>query len=217
MAKILLAGATGLVGSEALKLLLVDDRAAQVVAPTRRPLEPHAKLVNPITTIADLPREADWWAVDGAICALGTTRAKTPSDAEYRAIDHDYPLTIATLVRQAGAKSFGLTSSMGANARSRFQYTRLKGEREQAIERLDFPSLTMARPGFLGGERDENRPTERALTALLRIAAPILPASARINPAATVAALLVEAVIDQASGKRIIESAEIARWAEGHR
>jgi uncharacterized protein YbjT (DUF2867 family) len=215
MTKLLLAGATGLVGMAALELLLADERVSRVIAPTRRPLPPHAKLLNPITTIADLPRDADWWAVDGAICAIGTTRAKTPSDAEYRAIDYDYPLAIATLVRAGGAESFALTSSMGANARSRFTYTRIKGELEEAIDRLGFPSLTIARPGFLGGPRHEHRLMEQTINTLLRIAAPILPPSARINPASRVALLLVEAALGGERGKRIIDSAEIALTADG--
>jgi uncharacterized protein YbjT (DUF2867 family) len=215
MTKLLLAGATGLVGTAALELLLADARVTRVVAPTRRPLAPHAKLLNPITTIDTLPHDADWWATDGAICALGTTRAKTPSAAAYRAIDHDYALTIATLVRKGGAERFALTSSMGADARSWFRYTRTKGELEQAVDRLGFPSLTIVRPGFLGGARDDARPLERITGSLLRAAAPILPAAARISPASTVAALLVEAVLDGAPGRHIVESATIARAAEG--
>ena len=211
MSKLLLAGATGLIGTAALELLLADARVTQVVAPTRRPLPPHPKLLNPITTIAALPRDADWWAVDGAVCALGTTRAQTPSPAEYRVIDHDFPLDIATLVRGRGAASFALVSSMGADARSRFRYTRIKGELEEAIDRLGFPSLTIARPGFLGGARNEHRPMEQAVASMLRVLAPVLPASARINPASTVAALLVEAVLRSVAGRRIINSAEIAR------
>lgn len=210
MTKVLLAGATGLVGMAALKLLLGDERVTRVVAPTRRPLAPHAKLLNPIANSADLPHDADWWATDSAICALGTTRAKAGSAAAYRAIDHDYALRIATLLREGGAQCFALTSSMGANARSRFRYTRTKGELEDAIDRLDFPSLTIVRPGFLGGERAEYRPLEQIIGPLLRIAAPILPAGARISPASTVAALLVEAALTGRAGRHVINSTQIA-------
>jgi len=45
-----------MVGAAALKLLLADERVTKVVAPTRRPLLPHAKLVNPIANSADLLR-----------------------------------------------------------------------------------------------------------------------------------------------------------------
>jgi uncharacterized protein YbjT (DUF2867 family) len=210
MTRILLAGATGLVGGTALTLMLGDERVTQVVAPTRRPLAPHAKLLNPMADSSNVPLDAAWWAVDGAICALGTTRAQAGSAAAFRAIDFDYALAIATAARSGGATRFALTSSLGANAQSRLLYPRTKGELENAVRRLDFNSLTIVRPGFLGGSRNEMRPVERAIGLILRTAAPILPASARISPAATVAALLVEAAIDGDAGQHIITSADIA-------
>lgn len=210
MTKLLLAGATGLVGKHTLASLLSDDRVTQVVAPTRRPLVPHPKLLNPITNSKDLPIDAAWWAVDGAICALGTTRAKAGSATAFRAIDHDYALAIAARVRRGGATRFALTSSMGADARSRFLYPRTKGELENAVSHLDFLSLTIVRPGFLGGDRDENRSMERIMGAILRITAPILPAGARISPASTVAAILVEAAITGGAGIHRVSSADIA-------
>lgn len=215
MTKLLLAGATGMVGTAALALLLEDPRVTRIVAPTRRPLLPHAKLLNPMATSEDLSLDADWWAVDSAISALGTTRANAGSAAAYRAIDYDYALAIATQVRRGGATCFALTSSMGADARSWFRYPRTKGELEDAIDRLGFPSLTIVRPGFLGGERREHRPMEKAIGRLLDIAAPILPAGARTSPASTVAALLVDAALQGRVGRRVISSGEIALAAEG--
>lgn len=211
MTHILLAGATGLVGGAALALMLDDDRVTQVVAPTRRPLAPHAKLLNPIVDSSALPCDAPWWAVDGAICALGTTRKTAGSAEAFRAIDHDYVLAIAAQVRRSGARRFALTSSMSADSRSPFLYPRTKGEVEVAVRQLSFPSLTILRPGLLGGDRAERRPMERIMGRLLRIAGPILPASIRISPAATVAQLLVEAALGGPPGTHVISAADIAR------
>lgn len=217
MTKLLLAGATGLVGGEALALSLSDERVTQVVAPTRRPLAPHPKLLNPIVDAGSLPLDADWWIVDGGLCAIGTTRAKTPSAAAYRAIDFDYALAIATRIRDGGAPRFALTSSMGANARSPFLYTRTKGELEDAIARLGFPSLTIVRPGFIGGHRKEPRPMEQIFSGLLHIASPLLPPIARISPARTIASLLVEAAIGGAVGHHLVNAADIARASSDRR
>jgi len=217
MTRILLAGATGMIGAMALRLLLTDDRVTQVIAPTRRALAPHPKLSNPLVDSTNLPIDAEWWAADGAICALGTTRAKAGSAAAFRAIDYDYALAIATRVRAGGASRFALTSSLGADARSRLLYPRTKGELEDAIDRLGFPSLTILRPGFLGGDRSEHRPMEAIVGALLRLAGPILPASARISPGATVAAMLVEAAIAGEPGRHVIGAGAIARTAEARR
>lgn len=211
MTRLLLAGATGLVGGEVLKYALADRRIAQVVAPTRRPLGGHPKLLNPIVEAGSLPTDADWWDVDGGICAIGTTRAKTPLAADYRAIDFDYPLALATRIRARGAAHFSLTSSMGADARSRFFYTRLKGELEEAISALAFPSLTIVRPGFIGGDRQEHRSMERAMAALLCFTGPLLPPVARISPATTIASILLDAAIERAPGNHHVGAAEIAR------
>lgn len=210
MTKLLIAGATGLVGGEALALVLSDARVTHVVAPTRRLLAPHPKLLNPIVEADKLPLDADWWTVDGGVCAIGTTRASTPSPAAYRAIDFDFALAIATRIRAGGATRFALTSSMGANARSRFFYTRTKGELEDAVMRLGFPSLTILRPGFIGGERQEHRPMEHVMGGILRFMDPVLPPVARISPARTIASFLLEAAIGGAIGKHRIGAAEIA-------
>jgi len=213
MTTLLLAGATGLVGSHALSLLLADGRVTQIIAPTRRPLPAHPRLHNPLVEADSLPSSADWWSVDGAICALGTTRAKAGSAAAFRAIDHDYVLEVARAVKARGCPRFALTSSMGANARAPFLYARTKGEVEQAVAGLGFPSFTIVRPGLLGGARDEHRPLEKAAERLLALAAPILPAGARISPAETVARLLVEAAISGAGGRHILTATDISRAA----
>jgi uncharacterized protein YbjT (DUF2867 family) len=210
MTKLLLAGATGLVGGEALALALSDARVTQVVAPTRRRLAPHPKLLNPIVEADRLPLDADWWSVDGGLCAIGTTRAKTPSLVTYRAIDYDFALAIAARVRAGGATRFALTSSMGADARSRFFYTRTKGELEAAVVALGFPSLTILRPGFIGGNRKEHRTMEQVMGRVLRFMGPVLPPVARISPARTIASLLMEAAISGAKGVHHVGAAKIA-------
>ncbi|MET0249930.1 MAG: NAD-dependent dehydratase [Sphingobium sp.] len=213
MTTLLLSGATGLVGAQTLALLLADARVTHIVAPTRRALPPHPKLENPLVEADALPTGADWWAVDGAICALGTTRAKAGSAGAFRAIDHDYVLEVAAQVKARGCRRFALVSAIGANAASPLLYPRTKGEVEQAVVRLGFPSLTILRPGLLGGARAEHRPLEKAAERFLAFAAPILPAAARINPATTVAHLLVEAAIGGTEGRHMVTAADISRAA----
>ena len=208
--RILLAGATGLVGGNVLAGLLADGRVAAVVAPTRRPLAAHAKLENPIVDFARLPAEAEWWAVDGAICTLGTTRAKAGSDQAFREVDHDYPLAVARLVRDHGASRFALNSSVGADASSRFLYTRTKGEVEDALRALGFPSLTIVRPGLIGGQRDEFRTAERITLAVLGALAPLLPRRWRISPAKVIADALIDAAINGAPGTHIVEAERLS-------
>ena len=72
-AKLLLVGATGLVGRHVLELALDDARVASVVAPVRRALPAHPKLSSPQVDFDRLDPESSWWNADAVICTLGTT------------------------------------------------------------------------------------------------------------------------------------------------
>ena len=200
MARLLIAGATGLVGQLALELALADDRVSRVIALTRRPIAPTPKLENVVIDFADLPDHAAWWAVDGVVSALGTTRATASSRAAYRAVDYDYPLAIARHARAHGATHFALTSSIGADPRSRFVYTRTKGELELELRKLAFPSMTIVRPSVLAGHRAQPRLDERMAQVAFKLLAPVLPRRLRISPAITVAAALVRGAIEAPPG-----------------
>lgn len=156
----LLAGATGLVGREILHLLSRDPLIATVRALVRRPLPEQDKGPRVVECIADFERlqeHPDWFTADVVFCALGTTRAKAGSPQAFRRVDFEYPLAIAKRARAQGAKHLLLVSAMGADPRSRFFYNRVKGELEQAVLALGYPSLTIARPSLLLGNRQEHR------------------------------------------------------------
>lgn len=211
MISILLLGATGLVGKEVLRQALADGRIGRIVAPTRRGLsESHAKLENPIVDFDALPMDAPWWASDGAICTLGTTMKRAGSREAFRKVDHDYVLAGATLAKRHGVKAFALVSALGANPNASFFYPRVKGEIEQAVAALGFPSLTILRPTFIGGERAERRMAERAFLTVLGALNPILPRSMKLNPAPAIARRLIEAAIGGPPGRHVVSSGELA-------
>src|ERR1700721_1281780 len=86
--RLLLLGATGLVGSTVLKQALADGAIAEVVGPTRRPLAPQNRLVNPVNLRLDeLAPEVKSWNVNAVVCALGTTKAKAGSREAFRHVD----------------------------------------------------------------------------------------------------------------------------------
>jgi NAD dependent epimerase/dehydratase family enzyme len=75
--KLLLLGATGLVGSTVLKQALSKDAISQVVAPTRRPLAPQNKLVNPVNAALDaLTPRVKSWNIDAMMPRYGLRRYK---------------------------------------------------------------------------------------------------------------------------------------------
>ena len=203
--KLLLAGASGLVGGHLLRLALADARITQVIAPVRRALSTtHPKLLAPVVDYDALPEDAPWWQADAVVCALGTTMKAAGSQAAFRKVDHDYPLAVARCARAHGTPTYVLNSASGANAQSRFFYNRVKGELEQALAGMGFTSLTSARPGLIGGERRESRPAERAALLALTALGPLLPRRWRICPAQTIARAMLDAALQARAGVHVL-------------
>lgn len=204
--KLILIGATGLVGREVLRLALMDARVSKVVAPARKALPAHPKLEAPVVDFDHLPPDAPWWQADAVICTLGTTMKVAGTRQMFMRVDHDYPLAVARLALAAGTRTYALNSAAGANAASRYFYNRVKGELERDLEAQGFASLTHVRPGLIGGERDVPRAGEGAALRLLRVLGPVLPRRWRINPAPRIARALLEAAIAAAPGVHVVTS-----------
>lgn len=167
--KALIAGATGLIGSHLLHLLLHNETYEQVIAIVRSPLPiKHPKLIEQVVDFDKLEENPSLFAVDDVFCCLGTTIKKAGSQEVMYRIDVDYPYTIATLAQQHGAKQFLLVSAMGANPSSSIFYSRMKGELEQKLSKLPFPSISIIRPALLLGERKEFRLGERLLAVVTK-------------------------------------------------
>ncbi|WP_150301295.1 NAD(P)H-binding protein [Pseudomonas profundi] len=204
--KLLLVGASGLVGSHVLRRALADERISAVVAPSRRSLNEHPKLSAPVIDFEHLPADAAWWKADGVICALGTTMKLAGSREAFRRVDHDYPLAVAKRAQQHGTPTYVLNSAVGADAGSRLFYNRVKGELEQDLAGCGFSSLTFVRPGLISGPRQEVRPGERAAERVLKAIGPVLPRRMRVIPADNIARALLEAAIASRPGVHVVRS-----------
>ena len=209
MATLMLVGATGLVGQSVLAQALAHPQVQRVVAPTRRPLSAHPKLLNPVVDFNALPEDAPWWAVDAVICALGTTIKTAGSQGAFYAVDHDLPLRVAGLAQGHGAQAYALNSALGADAASRVFYSRTKGELERDLQSLGYLSLTFVRPGFIGGERAEPRLAEQIGVKLSQWLRPLLPKRYRVVPAERIAFHLLQAALTAQPGVRVVMSEAI--------
>jgi uncharacterized protein YbjT (DUF2867 family) len=201
--KVLILGATGLVGRNALAQALAQPAITHVIAPTRKPLTKHDKLTNPVATnlellLADVAR----WRPDAAICATGTTINKAGSKEAFRSVDRDLPFWFALLAHKAGTQNFALVSAIGASVDSSFFYAKVKGELERDVREISFTSLTILRPGIIEGERNEARFAESLVLKLSHFLAPILPKRFHVNPALKIAQVLVDAVVTAEPGCR---------------
>ena len=87
---------------------------------------------------------------------------RAAGSSRIRAVDFDIAVDFAKAARAGGAGHMIAVSSVGADARSRNFYLRIKGEMERAMEALDFARLDILRPGLLRGKRGtDRRPGER--------------------------------------------------------
>jgi len=211
MSRLLLLGATGLVGGEVLRMALRIDSISCVVAPTRRPLAAHPRLLNPLPDFDALPGEAPWWQADAAILALGTTLRAAGSRAAFRHVDLDLVVACARLARRHGTPTLALVSALGANPASWQGYLRTKGEAEQAVVALGFASLAIVRPALIGGERARRRPLEHFGAHLLQAVEPLVPPRWRVVPAQVIAHALLKAALAPAPGRYMIDSERLQR------
>lgn len=206
----LVAGASGLVGREILQGLLADDHVATVYALGRRPLAlRHPKLTALVVDFAALPALPD---VDETYLALGTTIQVAGSQEAFRAVDHDANLAVAKAARAAGCKRLGLVSAMGADAGSRIFYNRVKGELEEALAGIRYPTVVVARPSLLVGDREAlGQPVRRGEKLGLvasRWLGPLIPRKYRPIRAADVAAALLRTV-PVTRGAKVLSSGDM--------
>jgi uncharacterized protein YbjT (DUF2867 family) len=208
----ILAGATGLVGGECLRQLLASPRYERVIVVTRRELGAAARHDKLREVVVEFDRLGDAKARlrgDHVFCALGTTIRKAGSQAKFRAVDYEYPLRLARLGLQNGARHFSVVSALGASRSSPFFYSRVKGEMEEGLRQMGWPSLGIFRPSVIAGERAESRPLERVSEHLLRFA----PATWRPVPARDIAGAMIAVALREPPGVTVIESREISRVA----
>jgi uncharacterized protein YbjT (DUF2867 family) len=208
--RILLLGATGVLGNAALQRALADTRIKQVIAPTRRSLASHPKLFNPVSTELNvLFSGAEKWDVNAVICAIGSTIGKAGSKEAFRYVDYTLPMAFGKLAYQRGARALVLVSSPGASLHIPLHYCRVKGEIERDIKNIGFNSLTIVRPGMIGGHREEFRLAEFIVLPIANFLRPILPRGLHINPAANIAKVMIEAAIIQQPGQYMKTSRDL--------
>ncbi len=222
MAAAIIAGASGLVGSKLLPLLLEENELERVVALGRRPLGlQHAKLAEKQIDLLSIGalKSAIAEAGQGAeiFCALGTTIKKAGSREAFRQVDLEAPLALAQAALEAGARQYTICTAVGADAKSRVFYNRVKGELEEALRALRFPrGVKIVHPSMILGHRQDYRPLERIVGAPMRWTAPIFKGPLwpfRPIPAELVASAMRNAALREPPGDRVYEGKELFRLA----
>lgn len=154
-------GATGLIGSEVLELLIKDERYSHIQLFSRKSIQTRSpKVTEIITGFESRELLESYMAGDEIYCCLGSTIRKAGNQEAFRKVDYNLPVMIGTLAKKKGIQKMLVVSSLGADAKSSNFYLRTKGEMEQSLLSLGIKQLHFFRPSMLLGTRDESRPAE---------------------------------------------------------
>ena len=152
--RLVIVGATGMVGGYALRYMLEDPAVESVTAIVRRTLGiSHPRLKEVLhRDFADCSALADALSgQDAAVFCLGTYTGAVP-DGDLRMITVDYTIEFARALRGSSPDAaFSFLSGSGADptGRSRMAFARYKGEAEKALLAMAFSSLYLFRPAYI--------------------------------------------------------------------
>jgi uncharacterized protein YbjT (DUF2867 family) len=184
--KVILFGATGMVGQGVLRECLLDSGVEQVLAIGRSATgQQHAKLQEIVQSdLFDLSSiEGRLAGFDACFFCLGVSAAGM-SEQDYRRITYELTMSVAkTLARLNPAMTFIYVSGAGTDSaeRSRMMWARVKGKTENDLLKMPFRAAYMFRPGYiqpLHGIRTKTR----WYGALYAVMGPLYPIWKRLLP-----------------------------------
>ncbi|HRN47892.1 MAG TPA: NAD(P)H-binding protein [Niabella sp.] len=173
-------GATGMIGSLLLKLLLEDDYYDTVRILVRKPITiTHKKLDVKLVNFDDY----EWLRLslegsNAVFSCIGTTQKNVKGDKElYWKIDHNIPVKVCKIAKETGCRKFVMISSVGANSNSKNFYLNLKGKTEEDIIATGMEQIHIMQPSMLLGKRNESRPLESFAQKTIRPISKIMTGS----------------------------------------
>ncbi|MCU0392370.1 MAG: oxidoreductase [Thermoflexibacter sp.] len=208
----LLLGASGLTGSYCLQALLASNQYDKVITPLRKNIAiSHHKLHQLIIDFDNLELYKEEMTADVIFCCLGTTIKKVGTKEKFKQIDYHYPLQFARLGKQQGAHTFVLVSALGADVKSLFFYSRVKGELERDLKALNFETLIVLQPSLLLGDRKEDRAGEKTAIILSAYLNWLIPPKYRAIKAEQIGQAMVKLSLQGLKGLIVKESDEIKK------
>ncbi len=210
--RVVLFGATGLVGREVLSQLIADPSVIKIDVIGRRDIETHSIKVKCHISDLESPKDILKFPADIALCCLGTTMAQAKSKEAFRHVDHDLVVNTARACSAVGIPNFGVLSSLGARIDALSYYLRVKAEMERHLRKLPFEHLVILRPSLLLGERPQRRSLEHLLQKIAPYVCPFFLGPLkryRFIPSTLVARRLIEMTRQKKHGVSVVENENI--------
>lgn len=158
-------GATGAVGKEILKEILIGqyyDRIYILGRSSISKLPDEERLTKIIIDFENINFDTSILENADVFASLGTTLKIAGSKENQRKIDVDYTVNFAKLC-EGKIRSFNVVSAMGASSKSKNFYTSFKGELEDKLKELNLGVLRIFQPSLLISKREDKRFFERLL------------------------------------------------------
>jgi len=154
MVKVILLGATGMVGQGVLRECLLDPEVEIVLTIGRNASQQHHEKMREIvhTDLSDLSAiEGSLSGYDACFFCLGVSAAGMSEEA-YRRVTYDLTISVATTLAKLNPKmTFVYVSGAGTDGteRGRMMWARVKGKTENALLQMPFRAVYMFRPGYI--------------------------------------------------------------------
>jgi uncharacterized protein YbjT (DUF2867 family) len=221
--RVILFGATGMVGQGVLRECLLDAEVESVLSIVRAPsAQRHPKLREIVREdVSDLAAiEDDLANCDACFFCLGVSSVGM-TEPDYRRVTYDLTMSVAqTLSDRNPAMTFVYVSGTGTDSseRGRAMWARVKGETENAVLRLPFRAAYMFRPGFIRPMHGA-APKTKWLKFLYVVIGPLYPVLRALAPQyVTTTECMGRAMIQVArrgAPQRILESRDINAACRG--
>jgi uncharacterized protein YbjT (DUF2867 family) len=154
-------GATGLIGSNLVRLLIEAEHVGRIIVITRRAIKyASEKVENHVINFAQIGDHRDLFVGDILFSCLGTTAKQAGSIKAQRLVDLEYQYNAALIASEQGVSHYLLVSSSGANQQSLSAYLKMKGELEAKVQALSFEYISVLQPSLLLGQREQSRLAE---------------------------------------------------------
>lgn len=212
MSKAVLCGITGLIGSSlAPQLTKYFDKVTATVR--REHLSNNEKIEIIKCDYPQLKHHPEIFRnASSVFYCLGTTQKRAGSSAKFREIEWQLANQVIDECFNHQVPQLVLLSSKGANAQSLFPYFKVKGDIERLARSKNFPSLIIARPSLLMGERSESRLLEglsiRALAPIIKPLQKYCPSQAPIRDFELAFALAKASQIYR-KGTKVLENSDL--------
>ncbi|MEY9867505.1 uncharacterized protein YbjT (DUF2867 family) [Peribacillus sp. B2I2] len=213
----LILGATGVVGTQLVKEISKSKIYKEIYLLTRREMKfTEPKCTGHVVDFENLSKYADLFNVTDVFICLGTTIKNAKSKEAFRKVDYNYVIEAAKMAKASDVEKLLVITAMGADSKSKFFYSRVKGDVEGTLQHLELNSVHIFRPSLLIGERKEFRAGEKISGMLSSFAkflfvGPLRPY--RAIEANKVAAAMYAAAQTTARGYHFYNSDEIEKLA----